>query len=56
MNTAKTPILLTLQQEAPSFKNASFSKSKYENWILPEKRYVNLIDRAEKRAGIEYLV
>lgn len=43
-------------EEAPSFKNASFSKSKHENWILPEKRYVNLIDRAEKRAGIEYLV
>ncbi len=42
--------------EAPSFKNASFSETKFGNWIIPERRYDNLIDRAEKRTGIEYLV
>ena len=41
--------------EAPYFKSASFSKTKYDNWTLPEKRYTNLIDRAEKRNQIEYL-
>lgn len=41
--------------EAPYFKSASFSKTKYDNWALPEKRYTNLIDRAEKRNQIEYL-
>lgn len=43
-------------EEAPSFKNASFSETKYENWVIPERRFVGLIDRAEKRAGIEYIV
>lgn len=42
-------------EEAPSLKRAGFSESKYGNWIMPEKRYVSLIDRAEKRTGIGYL-
>lgn len=43
-------------EEAPSFKNASFSETKYENWAIPERRYTGLIDKAEKRAQIEYLI
>ena len=43
-------------EEEPSFKKASFSESKYENWVIPEKRYLGLIDKAEKRGQIEYLI
>ncbi len=39
----------------PELKKSGFSESKYGNWIMPEKRYVNLIDRAQKRHSIEYL-
>ena len=42
--------------EAPYLKRASFSETKYENWEIPERRYDGLIDRAEKRTQIEYLV
>ena len=38
--------------EAPYFKSASFSKTKYDNWALPEKRYTNLIDRAKKETKL----
>lgn len=38
------------------FKRARFSETKNGDWILPDKRYINLIDNAAKRYNIEFLV
>ncbi len=41
--------------EKPEMKKFSFSQTKFNNWIIPQRRYVNLIDKAEKQNQIEYL-
>ena len=40
---------------APYMKKSSFSETKEGNWVIPQRRFVNLIDRAEKINSIEYL-
>lgn len=44
------------QEEMPTLKHAKFSKTKNGDYLLPEKRFGNFADRAEKKFSIEYLV
>ena len=44
------------QDELPSLKRAKFSKTNLGEFYIPEKRYNTLIDQAERRSQIEYLV
>lgn len=44
------------QEELPSLKRAKFSKTNLGEFYIPEKRYNTLIDQAEGRSQIEYLV
>lgn len=43
-------------EEMPSLKHAKFSQTKNYDYLLPEKRFDNFTDRAEKKFSIEYLV
>ena len=36
-------------------KRAKFTQTKNGDWVLPEKRFNNLIDTAQKRSNIEFL-
>ena len=40
----------------PTLKNSKFTQLRTGDWYLPEKRYPILIDQAEKRANISFLV
>lgn len=41
--------------ELPDLNKFGFSQSGYDNWVMPQRRYIELIDKAEKRSLIEYL-
>lgn len=43
-------------EEVPSLKRAKFTETKLGEFYLPQKRYNVLIDQAEKRSQIEFLV
>lgn len=44
------------REDTTMLKRARFSQTKNGDWVLPEKRYTNLIDTAKKRSQIEFLV
>ena len=44
------------EEEMPTLKHAKFSKTKNGDYLMPEKRFDNFADRAEKKFSIEYFV
>ena len=44
------------QDVVPSLKRAKFTQTKLGEFFIPEKRYSILMDQAERRSQIEYLV
>lgn len=51
----KSVVVGTYTDDESQFKRARFSKSKNGDWILPEKRFTNLVDTAVKRNNIEFI-
>lgn len=44
------------KDEIPCLKNSKFTQLKTGDWCIPEKRYQLLIDQAEKRENVNFLV
>ena len=44
------------RDEIPCLKNSKFTQLKTGDWCIPEKRYHILIDQAEKRENVNFLV
>ena len=43
-------------EDTTFLKRAKFSQTKNGAWVLPEKRFNNLIDNAQKRSNIEFII
>ena len=44
------------KDEVPCLRNCKFTQLKTGDWCIPEKRYQQLIDQAEKRENISFII
>ncbi len=51
----KSVVIGTYVDDESPLKRARFSKTKNGDWVLPEKRFNDFVDTANKRSSIEYV-